>query len=1058
MKFNQEQQLAINALHKNIMVSASAGSGKTTVLIARLMKRIVTDRISLNEICAMTFTEKAASEMKKRLARQLHEEYHAHQDPFIGQQLSLLATAQISTIHSFCRSIITEFGYLIGFKQDRINHLLDPLAQLKIKQVVNENVLNHYHETQKETFIQLSLAYSTRAFEDELLMKDVANLYTLALAQLDPYQWLEEQKDRYRIDAFEQAPSSLQALLVQFVQPELTELIEDYRTIKRGFSDFQIDEDFSKHDLFFENLNTFIQLKAWSEIRTLIETYDSRPITTFTQKNTKDLKNRPDLQEFNEEIKAFNRRFADFDWSYLYTYETAAAYQQNHDFTVLLCEMAMTYGHYYEALKEDTNVLDFNDLEQVAYQILSHPSGLASNALRERYSDILVDEYQDTNYFQDRIIQLIARKDNVFRVGDVKQSIYGFRNAKPELMMERIKNEDDQKETLYLSYNYRSKEAIVDFNNHIFTHLMNLKDLNSQYTKKDAVKIGIQQQTTDNKPVTLLQVEFDSTMTVDEETIYINKNKALLNKIAQNIKERIDQGRKPRDFCVLARSHSVKRELKAAFELFEIPYFFDDQEGFTNSWSVSDVMHGLQAFHNPQEDYAVLAFLLSGFCQLDENDVAALKLHNSRDTLYNNLQAVFPELHQQLDDLFASMKNQPLSFQMILLTQFNGYYYQHLNETERNNINLLIQKANAFTGSSLEFIDYIELYQDTDSSNAAIDDENSNRVKVMTVHAAKGLQFPVTYYITPQRMSTQSIRGFCLMDSDLGVCFNIIDFASHTRVKSSLRRAFELYLQNKEVQESMRLLYVALTRAQDELILVDGYQEPKETDAKQAPLSWRSLMDGLGHAPIIRQILEAHPFKRVSRQIVKIDAVQTQSKSITTTAFAFQLTGFDPQSVTIDEDTAWSLDLSLDLQPGLKASEIGTLLHEVLSELPLRPWQKSDLAPYALSAKQQQQLIDFSHHPFSLDLMNGTVLHEVGFTHLKEDDLLVGTMDLVVEFEHTVVLVDYKTDRVNSSEILVQRYQSQMQRYTDFLKIQFPDKEIQAYIYSLHLNDYLRLL
>ncbi len=1055
MKFNQEQQLAIQALGKNIMVSASAGSGKTTVLIARLMKRIVDDRVRLDEICAMTFTEKAASEMKKRLAQALHKHYTKTEDPFIGQQLSLLATAQISTIHSFCRAIITEFGYLIGFKQDRINHLLDSLEQTKLQKQATELLLNQYYGNQNPVFTELSLAYSTRAYEDDNLIKDVIKLYTLALAQLKPYEWLEAQKKRYDISSFKHAPEVLQKLNVHFVQEGLTDLKTQLSAIINAFNDYQIPYDFSDNHNFLQQLQQFLQTQSWSQIRQLIERESFPKLPNLTKKYAGYFTHTFEQEALNEQIKALNNAFADFDWDYLYGHETKQAYQQNQAYTELLCSMAIDYGHYYEYLKEQANVLDFNDLEQAAYLILSHPEKIASTILKERYTDILVDEFQDTNYFQDKIIQLIAREDNVFRVGDIKQSIYGFRNAKPELMMERMKTQDDRHETLYLSYNYRSKQFIVDFNNHIFSHVMNLKDLDSQYTSKDAVKIGMAQQTENNRPITLMQMDYDPTMLVDDQEIYINKNKALLHKIAQDIKQKIKDGHQPKDICVLSRSHTVKRALKDAFELFDIPYFFDDREGFTNSWAVFDVINGLQVFHDPQQDFYFLAFLLSGFCKLDENDVARLKLKNPKASLYDNLKTSFPELYIELDQLFASMLEQSLVDQLILLTQFKGYYYDHLDSHQRQNINLLLHKAHDFEGSSLEFIEFIGLYDHIDSSNAAIDDESSNRVKVMTVHASKGLQFPITYYITPQKTCQQNSNPFCLMDSDLGICFNTMDFDSQRRTKTNLRLACELFVKNKEAQESLRLLYVALTRAQDELILVDGYQEPSEDKAVESVLNWRSLIKGMGHAPIIRHILKAFPLPYVNHQVVAIDAIQTQQKTKQSTLFPFTIKPYQPLEYEVAEETYRTLDIQLELQPGLKASEIGTLLHQIISELPARPWTLGDLQPYALTEKQQQQLLHYSHHPKTIELMKAKVAHEVGFTHHLGEETRVGIMDMVIEFDEKIVLVDFKSDRLIQPQQLVDRYRHQLQNYVDFLKIQFPHKTIQAYIYALNLDDYI---
>lgn len=1053
MKFNQEQRLAIESLGQNIMVSASAGSGKTTVLIARLMKRITQDEVGLDEICAMTFTEKAASEMKKRLAKALHQVNQENPSRFIKEQLSLLSTTQISTIHSFCRSIITEFGYLIGFKQDRINHLLDDLARYRIEQEVLDLVLNKYYGMDNDEFKQLSIAYSTRAFTDKALAKDIKELYTLALTQLDPYAWLEQQKTRYAISRFEESRTDLQQLLINYLTDEVTVLYEQYQSLSNNFDRLGIPYN-KDWDFFMEQLVSYIDNGQWSLLVELLEDYPNLSFYKFTAKQ---IKANPELELLNPDIVLFRDLFNSFPWSSVYFDTSDYAYQQNLKFTQWLCALAQDYGKAYEALKEERNVLDFNDLEQAAYEILTHPSQLANQVLRKRYRDILVDEYQDTNYFQDRIIELIARDNNVFRVGDVKQSIYRFRNAKPQLMMSRMKTVDQRNQVLYLSNNYRSKENIVDFNNELFDTLMNLDQLESQYLEKDWVTTGIEQQKENNSFITLLQVEFDETIDIDGETIRINRNKALLNKIALDVKERIDQGTPAKDICILARSHAVKSDLKLAFERLNIPYFFDDFEGFSNSWSVSDMLNALQFIVNPYEDYYALAFLLSGFCALDENQVATLKVKHPNQSLFSSLEIEFPTLYQQIVTLINQIQNQPLSSQLILIAQFNGYYYDHLDENQRNNINFFFDKAKSFRGSSLDFVEYVLDDQFVRSSNAAIDDESANRVKVMTIHASKGLQFPIVYYITPQELIFRDNHQICLMDSDLGICFNTVYFDTKVRTKTHLRYAFELDNKNKEINESLRMLYVALTRAQNELILIDAKKSTQNTDTNLKPLSWRNLMDGMGHAPIIQSFLEIKPLPYVQRRTEKIQSIQSQDRVVKQAFFPYEISDYKPiAQVDFDDDTL-SYDDQLSLTPHLKATEIGTILHKVISEQQNHPWTIEQLQIYPLSPIHLQQLLSFSHHEGTRDLFTGKVYHEVGFTHHINEKVLVGIMDMVVEFDDEIVLIDFKSDQVSSFEILKERYQGQIEMYRSFLRTQYPHQKIRTFIYSFSLNDYFEL-
>ncbi len=1054
MNFNQEQQAAINSLGKNIMVSASAGSGKTTVLIARLMKRIVEDKVSLDEICALTFTEKAASEMKKRLAASLHEHYQHDATPFIRRQLTLLTTTQISTIHSFCLSIIREFGYLIGFEQSRIKNILDDLTRYRLEQEAIKMVLDKYYKMDSEAFRALSLAYSTRAHSDDRLAQDVINLHNLALTQLNADTWLDEQKTRYQINSFKQAPEILQSIFNKYLREHFQPLLDQYQALKRGFVDHSESFDVVSWDDFMTSLDLYLKEQAWDKMVDLLKSYENISIEIFKANKTNI---KPELKDFNEDIKAFRNAFSDFPWHLIFTNESPEVYKQNQQFSELLVDLTIDFKNNYEALKVKEKALDFNDLEQATYTILSHPSGLAKTTLQARFKDILVDEYQDTNYFQDRIIELIARTNNVFRVGDVKQSIYGFRNAKPELMRRRMKQVDDLNQVLYLSNNYRSKENIVDFSNELFSTLMNLEFLGSEYTRQDRVKIGVNKQRENNLPVTYFQVDFDQTMLVDGQAVSINRNRALLNKIAQDIQNRIQSGTKPKDICVLARSHAVKKDLKEAFELLKIPYFFDDFEGFTNAWSIFDILNALQVFHNPLEDYYCLSFLLSGFCGLNENDIAELKSRFPHQPLYNSLKEVNPNLYQDINSLFEQLKDQSLISQLILITQFNGYYYHHLDNNQRNNVNFLFEKARNFFGSSLEFVDFIKDDVNVRSSNAAIDDETSNRVKVMTIHAAKGLQFPIVYYFMPKKINFTDSNDLCIMDTDLGLCFNSLDFNTNYRTKTKLRLAFELFYKDKEINESLRTLYVALTRAQNELVLIDGYEEKDDTTDVLANLNWHGLISGMGHALLIKAFLAINPLPYVETVIETISDVHTVDTYKSESTWPFEISDYQPSSLLSSDETRVSYDYQLDLTAGLNASEIGTILHRVISELPGKLWNDLDLAPYQLTDGQQQQLLRYNRHPMTQQLWTNKVYREVGFTHHHEGEIHVGVMDMVVESEHEIWLIDFKSDRVAAVEALIHRYQSQLDGYRAFLKTQFPNKTITTYLYSFSLNDYFQV-
>ncbi len=510
MKFKKEQLDAIHTTGINLTVSASAGAGKTTVLVARLMKRILEDGLSVKNILAMTFTEKAASEMKKRLQEALYKEYQASEDLRIKKELVYLQDAQISTIHSFCLSVVKEFGYLIGLDPQRVSVIMnDSMTRNLIDQALNTVINNKMKDPSLEVFEEFANYLNARVFTYEELKELIEKLSSSSMVHLHPQQWLQSIQSTYLANSFLELPKEIQEVILISYQ----DLLKSLMTALEDFH-FELNAQESVNNKFVDIVNQ--QLALSKELFIAVEDCDFNTIQTLSEGLLKLSyprlsKAHPELKEAKDIVESLLKSET---MSMMLlgdtTQNTSSALKIYVD---LLVELTLSFQKEFEALKIKHQGMTFDDIEHFAYEVLMHPSGIATQVLKQRFQEIMVDEFQDSNFFQNEIVNLISRGNNVFRVGDIKQSIYKFRHARPSIMRDIMKISDGFHQTLFLSNNFRSTKNIVDFSNHIFTYAMNTDGIPDSYSDQDTVTIGDEerQNKIDQPKVSIALIDKDTT-------------------------------------------------------------------------------------------------------------------------------------------------------------------------------------------------------------------------------------------------------------------------------------------------------------------------------------------------------------------------------------------------------------------------------------------------------------------------------------------------------------------------------------------------------------------
>lgn len=1054
--WNPQQKKAIETRNKNILVSASAGAGKTTVLIARLVDLVLKEGISLDHILAMTFTEAAANEMKKRLAfeldKRLSQSTNDTERQYIANQLSALQTAHISTIHSFCLSILQGHYYTIGLSANMVTHILDDAQASAYKKRALQTAFDRQYQTMDDAFIKLTTMFSPRAENDKELSKAIIALANLANAKSDPQSWLSDCLIDYQeYTAIKEIPKPIKTLFFHdlLIQTKLYQEACDalLRHLHRHYQDEtkKIESMKQKCDAIAQ-LNNAIHEENYSEFRQqFIALCHSVPPTS------------PDKADnVYDTLRKAIITLEDTCLERLYEESTLL-----HDIKECkeplrkLIDMCKDYLQEFADIKRKQECIDFDDMEHFSLRILKANDHEIAKQYQELFDEIMVDEFQDSNDVQQELIQLICRDNNVFRVGDIKQSIYGFRHAKPKLMRDMIIHATDKDEVLYLSHNYRSKKTIVDFNNALFKELMNLSEFNCSYSKEDDVKTGIPQQEIDN---TIVQFHALHPQKLKEESdLILSNDEWKASYIAsQIISMRRLQNRKWKDFVVLVRSNAKKQDLRQAFDEVHIPYFIDVKTGFYQSSAVSTIISHLYACMDPYDDLHYVAVMTSYLYQISVEELSKMKLDPSFDHYYSYMKRMAHPAWRIFETIRTQLATTSICDLLSTLYDVNNYYQEGIHIQERTNLDLLFDHAVNFEKekgqSVLAFLHELETLTASDSGEAIPIGKEDDVVRVMSIHQSKGLQFPVVFLWSNSKQTPIEFHDLCIFDDELGIAMRYMDQERFVR-KTLFRMAMEHKKDMEELEEEMRILYVATTRAQQELHIVDTIRSMQdyETSLSGATVFARGGYTGwflhsqLAHEPnplfTVKEIL--HMWDK------EIEPLMDQT--YTKIAYYDKETSSFAQSSPSQYKTAIP-KLTFQKNDGM---EYGTLLHTWVEKLPDRYWQKEDyekLDPdmksherYALEQLNQNQLFQstrsFAH-----------IEHELPFMIKNDQAIVHGYMDYVAIDESKIIIIDFKSDALSKESQFLSLYYEQLMAYEDAMRQLYPNHHIESYIYSFHLH------
>jgi ATP-dependent helicase/nuclease subunit A len=897
IKWTKQQQRAIAARGSDVLVSASAGTGKTAVLSGRCVD-IVSDKNDVRNILVLTFTEMAAEQMRLRIAEQLKDAFLQTSDRHIHLQLMLLQAADISTIHSFCKRLITEYFYKLGL--DPTFGIIDGDEARLLKAEVLEKTIEWVW--QQGNLVQgLEQLFRRRDLRtnDGFLAK-IINLSNFLDGVVSRENWYERVlKLGGIVSPF---ASGLGEEQKQIITERLNSIVDQLQQAKKLYKRNYPSSDWVARceDVFIKPITRCIELLEdgnWEncseEIRNFIKPRVDKPkdaskvIAELVQK-----KIRKALDDFEKLTE-----FAILNPEYLDRVGGAISLQ-----TRVLVELVKKFDQLYIQAKKAINCLDFADLEHYALKLLANenlptipvagsqddkllPSETAL-ALRRRYKYIFVDEYQDINAVQQAILDMLSSGGNVFVVGDIKQSIYAWRGAEPEIFLKRLKPVSTDQAGVVgglrvdLNANFRSAKGILDFVNKVFGRIMTASFAKIDYddsaklrpaigsesrVEKDVVEFHILDE--NNKDEDLQDEKTPDNAEENKDVFSSRQRQAAM--IAQRIKQMVGvetgepefqiydkqrrekRGVEYRDIVVLMRSLAKKaNDYVEIFRLAGVPVNCQATAGYFEATEITDMLCLLKILDNPQRDIELAAILRSPFFKVIDTELAKIKVHSKSDERCKNFYDCVAGYNKSGPDIRLAEKLKKVLMQIEKwrsvassgnLADLIWHIYRQTGflsfvsalpsgQARRANLLKLHERAIQFEGfaSSLgrpslgRFIEFVSELQEIGQDWAPAEPDSSveNAVRIISVHKSKGLEFPVVFLAElDSQFNKRDIQEDFLADVNDTLGLQIIDRDSNTKLSSLAHQIIAEKKLAAGLAEEMRILYVAMTRARERLIL-----------------------------------------------------------------------------------------------------------------------------------------------------------------------------------------------------------------------------------------------
>ncbi|WP_443674048.1 helicase-exonuclease AddAB subunit AddA [Megasphaera sp.] len=1211
MAWTNEQQAAIDSRGQTLLLSAAAGSGKTAVLVERIIRRLLDKEypIDITELLVVTFTKAAAAEMRDRIGTALMKALSETKDPRVERQLALLPSAQISTLHAFCQHVIRKYFYTID---------LDPAfsiageeeLNLLRRQVLEDVFLSYYEDDEKASILYPLADMFGSDRGDDILMDTVSRMYTYARSLAWPEHWLKEAARAYDV-----APDAVIDDMVWAgpIKDAVRRILEEDAHLYDG-----VLYHLRQREAFAPACDTFVaeqaalrqaaQARSWNDLSRFVRAIDFPRLKSLRKLSDDDKAVWERCKKVRDDVKK------DVIKTLQSVYFSATPEEWLDGMRAMkpvmdgLVTLTLDFAKAYGAAKKEKGWIDFSDLEHFCLQILLAPDAspehpvpsAAAEELRSQYEEVFIDEYQDTNGVQELITRLVSGEDNRFMVGDIKQSIYRFRLADPTLFLEKYqsfsRDEKAVQRCIDLGRNFRSVPVVLDAVNAVFSRAMTAEAAGMDYGEREKLYAG--RQAPDDERWIGGPVEVDIVPTLSDEedddgsTAFEKECRFIAGRIGEllasgRMAARKDGTLEPlsyRHIVVLLRSMAGKADvLIQALQEGGIPSYAEQSGGYFAAVEVQVMLALLRCIDNPEQDLAMAAVLRSPLVGLDETALAGVRLAGD-GTLWQNLPAFVASLPDGVDEkedlqqfmaAFDSWRTYSRRHGVAELLQrlYDDTAYVDFvgampgGDVRQANLKALYDRARQYEEAGFRgLFRYLQLMDKMkedglDLAPAKVVSEKEDVVRIMSIHKSKGLEFPVVFVADMGKaFNRRDTQDQILFHNRLGIGLKQYDPEWRMSYPTLIWSGIAAQLRWEGTAEEERILYVAMTRARDQLILT-GHSSHIDRDwqrwtSRLNPAQAKSYFDWVMPAALAPfgakadadyarpgaawqdavwqvRIAKAVPAgtveegaydgeprlealrcgdltgtpvpswldEQLSWQYAYPQAVRTAAKfSVSEVKRRYQ----ELHSDELQDEAALSVpaaavippapgedDAFAALPPWLAGEEAavsgaqrGTALHKALQYITPAADQTTATLRREIDAFVRQGLLSreeaklvyvpvlaafcqsdigrrmaespelHREYPFTVLLAGGDPLPE---TETGEQILIQGVIDCLFREDDAWILVDYKSDRLETADAFRRRYAVQLALYKRAVE-QITHRPVEeTYIYSLHLQQEIRL-
>ncbi len=908
IKWTPEQRAAISTRGCNLLVAAAAGAGKTAILVERIINKITDESapIDIDKLLIVTFTNAAATEMRERIGEAITKALEKNPtSKQLQRQMMLLHKASITTIHSFCLEVIKNHFHCIDL--DPNFRIANDTEALLMKIEALEELFEEKYEVDQidEAFIDLVESYGGKR-DDQMLQDMVFELHRFVQSFPWPNQWLYERVEDFNKDDCEDFSTTIWGkTIIDSISLELNgflssikkaeDIIRNEETLLAYLSSFQ--EDATNLKILLEKCD-----RGWDHIVQAISDLEFKRLGRCGK--DVDRQKQKLVKEIRNEVKSKIKKIRDDCF-------TSISREINKDLKKLypmlhyMMQLVIEFDEKYKQKKKEKSLLDFNDLEHYCLQIfiegsdpqMVNPSKVACE-YRERFNEIYVDEYQDSNLVQEVILKMISKKEpehpNLFMVGDVKQSIYRFRQARPDLFLEKYntygESPEDKNKKIQLFKNFRSRKEIVDGINYIFKQIMSKTIGELDYDDSEALNLGAQyDEIKDYNALTGGKIELHLINTDDMATgendveqeleqEELDKVETEARLVANKIKELMssnDEGKilkiydkkikgyrsvQYKDIVILLRatrnwSEQFMEELSGQ----GIPAYADTSTGYFKTIEVQVMLSLLQVIDNPMQDIPLLSVLRSPIASFTPEELIDIRLSDKKSSFYEamhrftyegsedivNKTVAFLQKLELWREKALHMSTDELLWYLYTDTGYYSYVAAMPAGLQRQaNLRILFERARQYEETSYKglfnFINFINRLKSSsgDMGSAKILGENDNVVRIMSIHKSKGLEFPIVIAAgMGKKFNMMDMNKTILLHQELGFGPELVDYKKRISYPTVAKQALKTKIKLESLSEEMRILYVAFTRAKEKLIITGTVKNVEKVITR-----WRNVL------------------------------------------------------------------------------------------------------------------------------------------------------------------------------------------------------------------------